>query len=156
MDELDEIRKRKTERMMEKLRKNELKGIGGERMKICVPTMGNNELDDFVSEHFGRAPTFTIVDLSKNEVKVVPNTSEHFGGISSPPEMLSTEGVEVMLCSGLGPRAISMFEQSGIEVYVGASGTVRDAVRAFQAGKLREGTDANACKMHRHKSFVQE
>jgi len=43
-----------------------------------------------------------------------------------------------------------MFEQLGIEVYVGASGTVKDAVSAFQAGKLVEASDANACKMHRH------
>ncbi len=55
-----------------------------------------------------------------------------------------------MLCSGLGPRAIGMFEQFGIEVYVGASGTVREAVRDFQAGMLHEATDADACREHRH------
>lgn len=129
-----------------------MKTLGGDskKMKICVPTLGERGLEELVSEHFGRAPTFTIVDLSKNEVKVVPNTSEHFGGTFLPPEMLSSEGVEVMLCSGLGPRAINMFESFGIEVYVGASRTVKDTIRAFQSGMLREATDADACKMHRH------
>ena len=123
-------------------------------MKICIPTLGNEGLDDFVSEHFGRAPTFTIVDVAKNEVKIVQNTGEHFGGMGIVPEVVAEAGAEIVLCSGLGPRAISMFEQLGIEVYVGASGTVRDAIRAFQAGMLREATDADACRMHRHKSFV--
>jgi predicted Fe-Mo cluster-binding NifX family protein len=30
-------------------------------MKLCIPTLGNGGLDDFVSEHFGRALTFTVV-----------------------------------------------------------------------------------------------
>jgi predicted Fe-Mo cluster-binding NifX family protein len=148
MDELELIRKRKTEKMIKELKENKL--IVSERMKICVPTMGNKGLDDFVSEHFGRAPTFTVVDMETNEINVFPNTSEHFGGVGAPPEILSEGGVEVMLCSGLGPKAINMFEQLGIEVYVGAGGTVRKAIRAFQSGRLHEATDADACKMHRH------
>ena len=119
-------------------------------MKLCVPTLGNGGLDDFVSEHFGRAPTFTVVDMVNNEVGIVQNTGEHFGGVGNTPELVAGAGAEIMLCSGLGPRAIGMFEQFGIEVYVGASGTVQDAINAFQAGKLAEASDANACKMHRH------
>lgn len=120
-------------------------------MKVAIPTLGNNGLDEYVSEHFGRAPTFTVVDLLTNEVKVILNTSAHRGGSGYPPEILANAGVEVMLCRGLGPRAIDMFEQYGIEVYVGASGTVRDAIQAWKAGKLHVATDENACRMHRHR-----
>lgn len=52
---------------------------GGD-MKLCIPTLGNGGLEDLVSEHFGRAPTFTVVDMANNEVKVAENTGEHFGG----------------------------------------------------------------------------
>ncbi|MBK5190809.1 MAG: iron-sulfur cluster assembly scaffold protein [Methanosarcinales archaeon] len=123
---------------------------GGGDMKLCIPTLGNGGLDDLVSEHFGRAPTFTVVDMANSGVKVVENTGEHFGGVGNTPELVAGAGAEIMLCSGLGPRAISMFEQLGIEVYVGASGTVQDAINAFQAGELLEASDANACKEHRH------
>ncbi len=122
-------------------------------MKIGVPAMGNRGLEERVSEHFGRSPAFTIVDMSTNEVSVLPNTAEHFGGVKQTPELLAEAGVEVMLCSGLGPRAISMFEQFGIEVYVGINlpgATVSDALRAFQAGSLHEVSDKDACEMHRH------
>ncbi|HUV79672.1 MAG TPA: NifB/NifX family molybdenum-iron cluster-binding protein [Candidatus Bathyarchaeia archaeon] len=119
-------------------------------MKLCIPTLGTGGLGDLVSEHFGRAPTFTVVDMANSGVKVVENTGEHFGGVGNTPELVAGAGAEIMLCSGLGPRAISMFEQLGIEVYVGASGTVKDAVSAFQAGMLREATDVDACEMHRH------
>ncbi len=119
-------------------------------VRVCVPTMSQNGLDDYVSPHFGRAPTFTVVDTGTNAVKVLQNISEHMGGSGKPPELMAAAGVQVMLCSGLGPRAIQMFEEYGIEVYVGATGTVRDAVETWKRGLLRVATDRDACEMHRH------
>ena len=86
------------------------------RIKVSVPTMGQKKMDEVVSPHFGRAPTFTIVDTEKNSVVVVQKTSEHMGGVGKPPEIMKKNGVDVMLCSGIGPRAIKMFEQYGIEI----------------------------------------
>lgn len=117
-------------------------------MKICVPTMGNNGLEEVVGEHFGRVPTYTIVDLETNEVKVVPNTSEHMGGVGYPPEIMKREGVHVLVCRGLGQRAISMFDESGIEVYIGASGTVNDAISAFKQDRLHKAGLGDACGQH--------
>jgi len=119
-------------------------------MKVCVSTIGSSGLDENVSPHFGRAPTFTIVDIDTQKVKVVANTSEHMGGFGKPPETMIKEEVNVVLCSGLGPRAIAMFEQYGIEVYVGATGTVKNAIDSWKNGQLQMATDENACKMHRH------
>lgn len=117
-------------------------------MKVCIPTMGKNGLNENVGEHFGRVPTYTVVDTKTNEVNVVDNTSEHTGGSGYPPEIIAQTGAEVMLCGGLGRRAISMFEELGIMVYVGASGTVKDAIQMWQAGKLQQATDENACRQH--------
>lgn len=119
-------------------------------MKVYVPTLGRGDLDDCVSDHFGKAPTSTIVDLKTGEVEVILNTSVHMGRSGYPPEIMREHGVDVMFYSGIGLRAIKMFEQLGIEVYVGAKGTVREAIEVWKAGKLQEATDKNACKMHRH------
>ena len=117
-------------------------------MKICIPTMGENGLDNLVGEHFGRVPTYTIVDLDTDEVKVIPNISHHMGGQGDPPEIMAREKVNIMVCQGLGRRAISMFEGFGIEVYIGASGTVREAVAAFKQGKLQKASINDACGEH--------
>lgn len=117
-------------------------------MRVCVPTMGNAGLDDVVCPHFGRAPTFTIVDLDTGEVRVVPNTSEHMGGAGKAPEIIHSLGVDVLICSNLGPRAISMLESLGIEVYVGASGTVREAIESWRRGLLQKASYDLACEMH--------
>ena len=118
-------------------------------MKVCIPTTGEGGIDDFVGQHFGRVPTYTLVDIDTNEVEVIPNTSEHRGGVGVPPEFISKTGTHVMLCSGLGPKAVHIFEEFGIDVFVGAEGTVRDAIEAWQQGRLTEATDENACKEHR-------
>jgi len=110
--------------------------------------MGNAGLDDFVGEHFGRVPTYTIIDLDTQETKVIPNTSDHMGGQGYPPEIMASEGVNVMICQGLGRRAIALFNEFGIDVYIGASGTVRDAVQAYQQGKLQKADTSDACGRH--------
>ena len=117
-------------------------------MKICLPSNGENGLDDIVGEHFGRVPTYTIIDLDTEEVKVIPNTSHHMGGELYPPELMMQEGVNIMVCRGLGRKAILMFEEYGIDVYIGASGTIRDAVMAFKQGKLRKASILDSCGRH--------
>ena len=103
-------------------------------MKVCIPTMGNRGLDEQVGEHFGRVPTYTIVDTETKEVNIIDNTSEHTGGSGYPPDIIAKTGTDAMLCSGLGRRAVAMFEDLGIMVYVGANGTVRDALLMWKEG----------------------
>ena len=119
-------------------------------MKVCIPTAGEGGIDDLVGQHFGRVPTYTIVDTDTDEVEVIRNTSEHAGGVGLPPELISKTDTHIMLCGGLGPKAVTMFEQVGIDVFVGAAGSVRDAIDAWKSGMLMEATDENACREHRH------
>jgi predicted Fe-Mo cluster-binding NifX family protein len=110
--------------------------------------MGKKGLDEAVGEHFGRVPFYTVFDTETEGVEVFSNTSEHMGGVGLPPELLARAGAQVLVCRGLGGRAIAMFEELGVRVFVGASGTVRDVVRLYGEGKLREATDADACAHH--------
>ena len=119
-------------------------------MRIAIPTHGRYGLEDQVNPHFGRAPTFTIFDERTGSLEIVENASEHFGGSGLPPQLLSKKGVDALLCSGIGPRAVQAFQSMGIRVFVGASGTVSEALEAFRSGSLREATDADACAEHRH------
>jgi predicted Fe-Mo cluster-binding NifX family protein len=79
---------------------------------------------------------------------VIQNTSDHMGGHGHPPELMAKEGVNIMVCRGLGRRAITMFEELGIDVYIGASGTVKNAVDAFRQNKLQRAGIGDACGRH--------
>ena len=118
-------------------------------MKICVPTMGPAGIEEDICQHFGRAPTFTIVDLDRQEIKVLPNVSEHMGGKGLPTETMFAEGVQVMIVGGLGPKAVQALNHAGIEVFVGAAGTVRDAIDGWKEKMLARAYLDNACKEHK-------
>lgn len=117
-------------------------------MKVCIPTMGDKGLNEQVGEHFGRVPTYTIVDTETGEVQIIQNTTTHMGGTGYAPDLIQSRGAEVMLCSGVGRKAIQMFEEKSIMVYVGASGIVADAINMWKAGKLQAATNETACQQH--------
>ncbi|RLG70536.1 MAG: dinitrogenase iron-molybdenum cofactor biosynthesis protein [Methanobacteriota archaeon] len=117
-------------------------------MKVCVPTMGMRGLDEAVAEHFGRAPTYTIVDTETGSVTVLPNVSEHMGGQGLPAEILAENGVDTLICSSLGWRARSILEQLGIAVYIGAKGTVRETLKLWERGNLQPVGDDTVCREH--------
>jgi predicted Fe-Mo cluster-binding NifX family protein len=119
-------------------------------MKICIPTMGESGMQEAICQHFGRAPTFTIIDVDSGDIKVLPNVSEHMGGTGLPTETIFAEGVQVMIVGGLGPKAVQAFNQAGVEVFVGAAGTVKDAIDDWRAKMLKRADLDNACREHRH------
>jgi len=116
--------------------------------KICVPTATHGGLDDLVGEHFGRVPTYTIYDSETGMVEIIDNTSEHAGGSGLPGEILSGLGIDVLLCSGLGRRAIGILTGNGIEVSVDMSGTAGEAIEAWKKGNLSEASEKDACQEH--------
>ncbi|MHA1667799.1 MAG: NifB/NifX family molybdenum-iron cluster-binding protein [Candidatus Heimdallarchaeaceae archaeon] len=113
-------------------------------MKYSIPIVGNKGLDERVSEHFGRAPYYAIWNEETDEIEILDNSSEHFGGRGLPAELLAqySDGI---LCGGIGSRAISLCEQLGLKVYVGAYGTVREVIAKFKEGKLKEATSKDGC-----------
>jgi predicted Fe-Mo cluster-binding NifX family protein len=113
--------------------------------RIAIPTAGPGGLDDRLAEHFGRAPTFTFVDAATEQVEVIPNRSEHMGGQGMPADLLADSGADVVLCTGLGRRAIGLLSQHGIVVHRVEPGTVRQAVAEWKRGELDAVTDDDAC-----------
>jgi len=110
--------------------------------------MGEKGLQEQVGEHFGRVPTYTLFDTENNSVRTIENTTLHTGGAGYAPDMLAKEGVNVMLCGGMGRRAIELFEQHGIMAYVGAKGTVEQTLQMHREGELTPATSETACAQH--------
>jgi len=107
-------------------------------MRIAIPTQGTAGLDDQVEEHFGRAQHYTLIDIENGEITDVQVLdvpyAEH--GPGDLPNWLHSQGVDVVLAWGMGPRAVEFFEQLGIEVITGATGRVREVVEGYLRGSL--------------------
>ena len=108
-------------------------------MRIAVSTEAMHGLDATVSPHFGRCPFYTLVDVDDGQVgtvQIVPNPyfPDHVPGVI--PQFIHDQGANIMLTGGMGYRAVSFFEQFGIQPVTGASGTVRQALTAYLQGQL--------------------
>jgi len=85
-------------------------------VRIVVPVVDKTGLDAQLSEHFGRAPYFIVIELDENRSVVsqrtVPNTSEHFGGTGRPPDRILRFKPDILITYGMGPRALNIFQSA--------------------------------------------
>lgn len=107
--------------------------------KIALACEDNQGLNAQMSQHFGRCPSYLVVDVEGNEVKkseVVENPyySNHIPG--KVPQFIKEQGAQVMIAGGMGPKAIDMFSNFGIEVVTGAIGNVSNVLQAYLQGEI--------------------
>ena len=118
-------------------------------MKIVIPTNDKKGLSSSVAEHFGRCKTYTFIDEYGKILEIIDNTSEHMGGSDLPPELMKEHGANVLLCKGLGTRALNLCEKLGIDVYVCQAGTVKEFFELWKDKKIRKAGFDDTCEEHR-------
>jgi predicted Fe-Mo cluster-binding NifX family protein len=117
-------------------------------MKIAVTATGS-DLDSGVDPRFGRCATFLIVEPESMTPEAVANANTTAGGGAGvqSAQLMADRGVEVVLTGNCGPNAFRTLQAAGIEVVVGVSGTVREALERYTAGEL-SGTDRSNVGSH--------
>ncbi len=112
-------------------------------MKIAIPLS-----DGKLFAHFGHCASLALMEAdAANAI-----TARH--DIPAPPHepgllplWLSERGVTMVICGGIGARALELFAQKGIEVVIGAPvDTPERLVAAHFQGTLK--TAANSCDHH--------
>ena len=108
-------------------------------MKIAISSTGQG-MDSEVDPHFGRCPYFLVVDPETEEFQVLANegATMHEGAGIKAAQGVDREGVDAVITGSLGPNAthVLTFDFPGIKVYVGAEGTVREALQQYRDGDL--------------------
>ena len=107
--------------------------------RIAIP-MATGKL----SAHFGHCEAFAFVDVQ--DKKIVKVTSfdppEHQPG--TYPRWVAAQGATDVLAGGMGPQAITLFNEAGVNVFVGAPiKTAEELVEDFLNDRL--SLSANYC-----------
>ena len=120
--------------------------------RIVVPVSDDRGIDAQLSQHFGRAPFFAIIDLDEEGHVIgqgtIANTSEHFGGVGLPPDRILQLKPKALITYGLGPKALRVFQNAGVAVLRTEVNTVREVVRAYNNNELQELT--HGCHQAHH------
>lgn len=84
--------------------------------KVAVPVDNNEILDG----HFGHCKFFAILQIEENVIKSQENVTPppHEPGVL--PKWLAEKGVTDVIAGGMGNRAIQIFNEHNVNVFVGA------------------------------------
>ena len=85
------------------------------KKRIAIPLEGG-----ILCSHFGHCEQFAIVDAEDNKVinETLITPPPHEPGLL--PAWLAEKGVTDVIAGGMGQRAIGLFNQNSINVFVGA------------------------------------
>ena len=113
-------------------------------MKIAVTAAGAT-LESPLDPRFGRCPYFLIVETDDLSFEAVgnPNVSRDSGAGIQAAQLVADKGAQFVLTGNCGPNAYQTLSAAGLGVIVGCSGTVRDVVENFKAGRYSAATQAN-------------
>ncbi len=113
-------------------------------MKIAVTYENGN-----IFQHFGHTAQFKIYEIADNAVvgsQIVDTNGSGHGALAG---FLADNGVEVLICGGIGGGAQKALAEAGIQLYGGACGNADYAVNALLAGTLSYNPFVK-CDHHHH------
>lgn len=105
------------------------------QLRIAVPTKRYDGLENIVSEVFGKAKTFTIVDVENGEVKNVqivdnPTSSYDYGSGPVAVKTLADLKVNLVVAAELGPGATGLLDHLNIrKISVKPNTRVADVIK---------------------------
>jgi len=107
--------------------------------KIAIPTI-NGE----ICAHFGHCEKFAILEVKDGKILKKDYVDPPFHQPGSHPRFLAQQGANVIICGGMGTRALDLFKQNGIEVVLGVtSGKPEEIVQSYLQNNLQ--SSANLC-----------
>ena len=113
-------------------------------MRIAVPCDNGA-----VFQHFGRTSAFKFYDVENGEIRASAVHSTNGSGHGALAGFLKDNGVDTLICGGIGGGAQTALSQTGIRLYGGVSGSADEAVRALLDGTLAYDP-AVRCDHHAH------
>ena len=113
-------------------------------MKIAVSSSGK-DLNSQIDPRFGRCAFFVIVESDDMNFEIYDNESLALGGGAGiqAAQFVASKGAGAVLTGNCGPNAVQTLRASHVEVFVGQSGTVREAIERFKRGKITSTEAAN-------------
>ena len=116
-------------------------------MKICITSQGET-LDSQIDPRFGRCQYFIIVDTDSLEFEAIqnPNIDSMGGAGVQSGQFMANKDVKAVLTGNVGPNAFQTLRAAGIKVFIGASGTVKEAVDKYKKGELKSADDPSVDK----------
>ncbi len=101
---------------------------------LALPVLGNDGLNSLLSDHFGRAPGFLVIDVDGGRPEYLTGASCH-SHECAPVDALIAAGADAVLARGMGAGALSRCRAAGLRVLEAKGESVGEALVAFLEGQ---------------------
>ena len=109
--------------------------------RIALAAMDDKGLNSTVSLHFGRCPYYLIVQVKANKIlswnSIINPYFDNHGSPGKVPAFIHDQGAKVIIAGGMGQRAVSFFQEFGIEAVTGTEGKIISILEDYFKGGLK-------------------
>lgn len=106
-------------------------------------------LDGNIFAHFGHTDKFKLYTVEDNKIINTEIVDTNGSGHGALVGLLSSLGVDILICGGIGMGAQIALDDADIELYSGIEGDADAAVTSYLDGSLCCSHEAN-CNHHDH------
>lgn len=111
-------------------------------MKLAVTTQNNQ-----VFQHFGKCPLFTIAEVEDGKLSSTYFLDAAGSGHSALAGLLKDNGVDLLICGGIGQGAKDALAAQGVQLICGVTGPVPEVLAAYLNGTL-QSDNSFVCDHH--------
>lgn len=108
-------------------------------MRVAITSQGP-DLTSQVDPRFGRARYIIVFDAETEGFTALDNSrnvnAAQGAGIQTVKDVVN-EGVDAVLTGHVGPKALEALGAARVQVFLGASGTVKDALSELKTAQLK-------------------
>lgn len=105
-------------------------------MKLAITSSGP-EVSSPMDDRLGRCPYFIIFDTKDGYVRSLRNEAAEAssGAGTKAMQTLIDNDVKAVITGKVGPNAMAVMEEAGMEAFTSATGTVAEAYEAYRKAK---------------------
>ncbi len=129
-------------------------------MKVAVSSSGTN-LDSQIDPRFGRCAYFIIVNTDDMSFEAFNNEAIALGGGAGiqSSQFVVSKGAGAIITGNVGPNAVQTLSAAGVKIFMGQTGSVKEAVEKYRRGDIKpEGSPnvADHCGMGGRASGISQ
>ena len=108
-------------------------------MKVAITSQGP-DMTSAVAPRFGRAEFLVLIDTETGEFTAHDNTQNlnavQGAGIQAAQNVVSL-GAAAVITGNVGPKALAALQAGEVRLYIGATGSVHNAMGQYKDGRLQ-------------------
>ncbi|MBW2574288.1 MAG: DUF5320 family protein [Deltaproteobacteria bacterium] len=118
-------------------------------MKVAVSSSGTN-LDSQIDPRFGRCAYFMIVNTDDMSFEAFNNEAIALGGGAGiqSSQFVASKGAGAIITGNVGPNAVQTLSAAGVEIFMGQTGSVKEAVEKYRRGDIKPEGSPNVADHH--------